>query len=59
MGEGHVPPQNLGYQLILFGPRGPDYVCHIDTGPLIFLDDAASLREEVRKKSIFLSLNVR
>ena len=56
---GHVPPQVLGYQLTLFGPRGQimlailllgassnmgaDYARHITTGPPIFLDDAASL----------------
>ena len=41
---GHVPPQVLGYQLTLFGPRGEDYARHITTGPApIFLEDAASL----------------
>ena len=40
---GHVPPQVLGYQLTLFGPRGADYARHITTGPPIFLDNAASL----------------
>jgi hypothetical protein len=40
---GHVPPQVLGYQLTLFGPRGADYAHHITTGPPIFLDDTASL----------------
>ena len=30
---GHVPPQVLGYQLTLFGPRGADYARHITTGP--------------------------
>ena len=42
----HVPPppQVLGYQLILLGPRGADYARHITTAPPpIFLDDAASL----------------
>ena len=44
-GQGrHVPPQVLGYQLTLFGPRGADYARHITTGPPIFLDDAASLK---------------
>ena len=36
--------QVLGYQLTLFGPRGADYACHITTGPLIFLEYAASLK---------------
>ena len=28
-GGGHVPPpQDLGYQLTLFGPRGADYARH-------------------------------
>ena len=40
---GHVPPQVLGYQLTLFGPRGADYVRHITTCPPIFSEDAASL----------------
>ena len=40
---GHVPPQVLGYQLTLFGPRGADYARHITTCPPIFSDDAASL----------------
>jgi hypothetical protein len=42
---GHVPPppQVLGYQLTLLGPRGTDYARHITTGPPIFLGDAASL----------------
>ena len=40
---GHVPPQVLGYQLTLFGPREADLARHITTGPPIFLDDAASL----------------
>ena len=44
---GHVPPQNLGYQLTLFGPRGADYARHITTGPPIFLNDAASLQCDV------------
>ena len=30
---GHVPPQVLGYQLTLFGPRGADYACHITSAP--------------------------
>ena len=35
---GHVPPpQVLGYQLTLFGPRGADYARHITTGPLPIL----------------------
>ena len=34
---GHVPPQVLGYQLTLFGPRGADYARHITTCPPIFL----------------------
>ena len=39
------PPPIYGYKLILFGPRGADYACHITTAPLppIFLEDAASL----------------
>ena len=45
---GHVPPQNLGYQLTLFGPRGADYARHITTGPPIFLDDAAFTSVRVR-----------
>ena len=40
---GHVPPQVLGYQLTLFGPRGADYARYITTCPPIFLDNAASL----------------
>ena len=40
---GHVPPQVLGYQLTLFGPRVADYARHITTGRPIFLDDTASL----------------
>ena len=40
---GHVPPQVLGYQLTLFGPRGADYARHITTCPPIFSDGAASL----------------
>ena len=40
-----APPQVLGYQLTLFGPRGADYARHItNCPPPIFLDDAASLR---------------
>ena len=35
---GHVPPpQVLGYQLTLFGPRGADYAHHITTAPPIVL----------------------
>ena len=44
---GTCPPQVLGYQLTLFGPRGADYARHITTGPPIFLDDAASLTRVV------------
>ena len=40
---GHVPPQVLGYQLTLFGPRGADYARYITTCPPIFLGDAAFL----------------
>ena len=40
---GHVPPQVLGYQLTLFGPRGVDYARLITTCPPIFSDDAAFL----------------
>ena len=43
-GEACAPPQVLGYQLTLFGPKGADYARHITRGPPpIFLDDAASL----------------
>ena len=28
-----MPPQVLGYQLTLFGPRGADYARHITTAP--------------------------
>ena len=31
-----APPQVLGYQLTLFGPRGADYARHITTGPPSF-----------------------
>ena len=30
------PPQVLGYQLTLFGPRGADYARYITTGPPSF-----------------------
>ena len=40
---GHVPPQVLGYQLTLFGPRGADYARYITTRPPIFLGHAAFL----------------
>ena len=30
---GHVPPQVLGYQLTLFGPKGADYARYITTCP--------------------------
>ena len=44
-GGGHVPPQVLGYQLTLFGPRGGRLCPPYYYVPLpIFLDDAASLQ---------------
>ena len=43
-----APPQVLGYQLTLFGPRGADYAPHITTGPPIFLDDVAPLASKVQ-----------
>ena len=33
---GHVPPQVLGYQLTLFGPREADYARHITSAPHLF-----------------------
>jgi hypothetical protein len=33
---GHVPPQVLGYQLTLFGPRGADYARHSTKCPPSF-----------------------
>ena len=47
------PPQDLGYQLTLFGPRGADYARHITTCPPIFLDDAASLTDIVSQQKGF------
>ena len=35
-GGGHVPPQVLGYQLTLFGPREADYARHITSAPHLF-----------------------
>jgi hypothetical protein len=35
-GGARAPPQVLGYQLTLFGPRGADYARHITTGPPSF-----------------------
>ena len=36
-GGGHVPPQVLGYQLTLFGPRGgAEYARHITSAPHLF-----------------------
>ena len=46
--EWHVPPQVLGYQLTLLETRETDYASHITTGPPIFLEDAASLRNIVK-----------
>ena len=40
---GTCPPQVLGYQLTLFGPRGQIMPAILLLGPLIFLNDAASL----------------
>ena len=40
---GMCPPQVLGYQLTLFGPRGADYARHITSCPPIFSDCAAFL----------------
>ena len=54
-----MPPQVLGYQLTLFGPRGADYARYITTCPPIFLDDAASLFyiPQLCNLLIFWSLN--
>ena len=38
---GHVPPQVLGYQLTLFGPRGQIMPAILLPCPAIFLADAA------------------
>ena len=40
---GHVPPQVLGYQLTLFGPRGQIMPAILLPCPPIILDDAAFL----------------
>ena len=41
---GHVPPQVLGYQLTLFGPRGQIMPAILLPCPPIILDDAAFLK---------------
>ena len=50
---GHMPPQVLGYQLTLFGPRGADYARHITTCPPIFSDVAASLRSDGNSRTFY------
>ena len=54
---GHVPLQVLGYQLSLFGPRGQIMPAILLLGPLIFLDDAASLPSRNSKSLLNLIIS--